>query len=111
MKKVRLCIFLFVLFLCSQTSATGLVWFDGSNPISYSLPRQAAPVVKVAAGMFCDDMLQVTGFAPQQKPENLATIRIVQFEEKLSKQLKNVGIPVDELAGKRDAFFIKVSDK
>ena len=37
-----------------------LVWFDGKNPISYTLKTKTDPVVKIALEMFCDDMRQVT---------------------------------------------------
>ncbi len=53
-----------------------LVWFDGKNPISYTLNTKTDPVVKIAMEMFCDDMRQVTGMTPQSKSKG--TIQITQ---------------------------------
>ncbi|MFV0470484.1 MAG: glycosyl hydrolase 115 family protein [Paludibacteraceae bacterium] len=108
---MRTKLFLLALFISKIIVANELIWFDGNRPITYSLPAIVSPVVKVAAGMFCDDMLQVTGYVPQISSENRATVCIVQLNEKNIKKLKKAGIPVEELSKKRDGFFIKIVGK
>ena len=56
--------------------AADVIWFDGRNPITYSVPNEVEPVVKVALDMWKSDMLQVTGMMPvaSRKP----TIKVVQ---------------------------------
>ena len=48
--------------LCVQ--AIELVWFDGQQPITYSVPKKVEPVVKIALEMWKNDMRQVTGLEP-----------------------------------------------
>ena len=48
--------------LCGQ--AKNVVWFDGTHPITYNIPKKVEPVVAQALSMFCDDMRQVTGMMP-----------------------------------------------
>ena len=50
--------------LCAVIHAADVVWFDGSHPITYSIPTNVEPVVKVALDMWKSDMLQVTGMMP-----------------------------------------------
>ena len=40
------------------------VWFDGTAPITYSVPEKVEPVVTTALEMWKDDMRQVTGMTP-----------------------------------------------
>lgn len=47
-----------------QKEPAVVVWFDGKAPISYSVPKNVEPVVKIALGMWKSDMLQVTGMEP-----------------------------------------------
>ena len=64
--------------LCSLhvSFASDFVWFDGKNPITYSVPKKVEPVVKVALDMWKGDMQQVTGMEPvtSGKP----TVKVVQ---------------------------------
>lgn len=60
----RLLLLLIVYRLSLITSHAEVVWFDGSSPITYQLPRQVEPVVVTALEMWKDDMRQVTGFVP-----------------------------------------------
>ncbi len=78
MKKSLLYVIAAVLaMVCGPTTASAaeVVWFDGSHPITYSLPRTVEPVVSAALEMWKDDMRQVTGLVPQ--PAKDAAIRIV----------------------------------
>ena len=70
-------ILLLMLFLPSPgMTAAPVVWFDGQNPITYSLPKRVAPVVQTALNMWKDDMRQVTGLEPV--PAKHPTVRVVQ---------------------------------
>ena len=60
----RFLFLLLVYHLSLITSHAEVVWFDGSSPITYQLPRQVEPVVVTALEMWKDDMRQVTGFVP-----------------------------------------------
>ena len=53
-----------------------VVWFDGKTPITYSVPKNVDPVVKVALDMWKSDMQQVTGMMPVAAQN--ATINLVQ---------------------------------
>ena len=73
MRKVLILLFL----ICNYVAqASDIVWFDGHNPITYSVPKKVEPVVKTALEMWKSDMKQVTGFTPiaSAKP----VIKIVQ---------------------------------
>ena len=66
---------LWLLLLLPSVVHAEVVWFDGRNPISYSIPKKVEPVVKVALDMWKDDMRQVTGMAPVQSTKG--TIKVV----------------------------------
>ena len=56
---------LILLLMVLPLSAFGeVVWFDGQHPITYQMPKQVEPVVKIALEMWKDDMRQVTGLTP-----------------------------------------------
>ena len=53
-----------VLLLLSLIAKAQVMWFDGKAPITYNVPKNAEPVVKIALDMWKSDMHQVTGFMP-----------------------------------------------
>ena len=59
-----------------NSQSNEFVWFDGKNPITYQVPKQVDPVVKIALDMWKSDMRQVTGLTP--KALQKATIKVVQ---------------------------------
>lgn len=59
-----------------RVSSADVVWFDGTNPVSYELVGRTDPVVAMALQMFCEDMQLVTGRVPVAAKG--ATIQIVQ---------------------------------
>lgn len=106
-----------VLFLFSvhAFSAPDFVWFDGKQPVSYSVAA-SKPVVSVALEMFQSDLTQVTGIVPQQVSEKDAKIAIFQLDDKKvsarqKQTLQRLGVPVKDLSAKKDAFFISVTGK
>lgn len=66
----------FLLLTVFQTRAASVLWYDGVHPVTYQVVGKVDPVVKMAIGMFTDDMLQVTGM--KAIPAKQASIRIVQ---------------------------------
>ena len=108
--------FLFALILvCSQYAhCDDFIWFNGKQAITYAVPQSTSPVVKVALDMFTGDMQQVTGLLPKQAAATKATIRIIQMDKadsKLLKELRELNIPLNELATKKDGFYITVAGK
>jgi len=59
-----------------SVNAAALTWFGGKGAITYSVAKDADPVVTTAIEMWKDDMRQVTGMVPV--PAKRAVIRIVQ---------------------------------
>ena len=60
----RILFLLFTIHYALFTSSSEVVWFDGQQPITYSVPKKVEPVVKIALEMWKDDMRQVTGLEP-----------------------------------------------
>ncbi|MGC4235269.1 MAG: glycosyl hydrolase 115 family protein [Niabella sp.] len=109
MKKKILLLSVVCIFTAGFLSAADFVWYNGSQPVTYTVSANTAPVVRTALGMWKDDLQQVTGTVPQySKNEKSATVRIVQFDRQLSKELRRLGLPVDDLTVKKEAFCIKV---
>lgn len=109
----RILLVWFILASCI-VRADEFVWFDGTRPVSYSVPRTVTPVVGVALELFKSDLRQVTGFEPVAAPASNATIRIVELGKASSavrNALKKAGVPVDELAAKSDRFYVAVSGR
>ena len=68
-----------VLFLCVLgVQATELVWFDGQQPITYSVPKKVEPVVKIALEMWKSDMKLVTGMEPVVAGRGKARVIVAQ---------------------------------
>ena len=66
-----------ILLLTSlAVQAADITWFDGKHPITYSVPKKAEPVVKIALDMWKGDMRLVTGMSPvfSSKP----VVKVVQ---------------------------------
>lgn len=90
--------------------AKDVVWYDGNQPVCYSIQKNVDPVVKVAAQMFADDMKAVTGKeAVAADKEKTAVIKVVELDKLSSsakKQLARQGVPIVELLKKIDGFHI-----
>ncbi|MDE6342052.1 MAG: glycosyl hydrolase 115 family protein [Muribaculaceae bacterium] len=93
--------------------AAEIIWFDGKQPVTYSLPPGADPVVTTAAGMFAGDMLAVTGKSAECAPPEQARIRLIQLDTADDAEIKsarNAGIDTGKLKSLTDGFAIKVKD-
>lgn len=102
----------FSFFSLQIFSANDFVWYNGKQPVSYSYST-SNPVVSVALEMFRDDLRQVTGVIPQQVSDEKSTIHIIQLSDPAvtsseKQQLSRLGVPVNEIAVKKDAFFISI---
>lgn len=84
------------------------VWFDGRHAVTYALEASTTPVVRVALDMWSDDLRQVTGKTPQATAARQTGVRIVQLDSRRApiKELRQAGVPVDSLRGRKDAFYI-----
>lgn len=87
-------------------------WFDGVHAITTNITAKVSPVVKVAMGMFCEDIEQVTCMKPVACTAEQSTVRIVQLDKDASgcKWLKKCGVPVDSIKARKDAFYITVTN-
>ena len=83
------------------------LWFSGNGPLTYTVSRNADPVVGVTVGMLQDDLQEVTGQRPQAAKSG-ASLRIVQYDrERVS--LSRLGVPAavaDSLRFVKEAFYI-----
>ena len=95
-----------------------VTWHSTDQPATYTLTKNADPVVQTALKLWSEDLRQVTGTEPvnsekiKVKSGQNPTIRIIQLDREPSavKQLRQQGVPVDSLLGQNDGFFIKVVD-
>ena len=60
----RILSLLFTMHYALFTSSSEVVWFDGQQPITYSVPKKVESVVKIALEMWKNDMKLVTGLEP-----------------------------------------------
>ncbi len=111
MKKPMLALFL-GLASVGDVMAKDVVWYDGNQPVCYSIQKNVDPVVKVAAQMFADDMKAVTGKeAVVADKEKSAVIKVVELDKLSSsakKQLTKQGVPIVALQKKIDGFHISI---
>ncbi len=93
-------------------SAKDFVWYDGTHAVSYHIQKNADPVVKIAAGMFADDMKAVTGkSALASNEERKAAIKVIELSKASApakKALAKQGVPIAALREKTDGFSISI---
>jgi len=109
----KLSIAAFLLLNAASLSAADFVWGDSEKSVRYALSGKVSPVVEQAVAMFRDDIRQVTGCTPEAVRADRAVINIVQLDKATTgtkKKLSAAGVPVDELAGRKDGFAISVTD-
>ncbi|MCR4823960.1 MAG: glycosyl hydrolase 115 family protein [Bacteroidales bacterium] len=83
------------------------LWFGGQGPLTYTVSRNADPVVGVAVEMLQDDLQEVTGTRPQPTRTG-AGLRIVQYDRERT-SLARLGVPAaiaDSLRFVREAFYV-----
>jgi len=94
--------------LLIPASANAVVWYDGSNAVSYNVNGKTDPVVEIALKMFQNDMRMVTG--KQAKADKGAKIQIYQADKAGQSKLKALGVPAEKLNGVLDAFYIGINN-
>ena len=105
--KLRKLFLLMLSVLCVSSAMADVVWYDGSQPVTYCVEGKSAPVVSIALDMFASDMQQVTG--RRALASKNGTIRIVQLDKAsvgVIKKLRSLGIPVDEISRQFDGFCV-----
>ena len=83
------------------------LWFGSGSPLTYTVSRNADPVVGVAVQMMQDDLQEVTGTRPQAVRAD-ARLRIVQYDRERT-HLKYLGVPAavaDSLRFVKEAFYV-----
>ena len=76
MKTTKIILYIVALLCSSNILKANIVWYDGSNAVSYLVEGKAAPVVQQALRLFEGDMELVTG--KKAVASKNAVIRIVQ---------------------------------
>ena len=87
-----------------------VVWYDGNKPVNYHLESRVEPVVDIALQMFQSDMRQVTGQTACETKDGV--IRIFELDKaslSVCKHMKSLGVPVEEVRSKFDAFYVTTS--
>ena len=94
--------------------AKDIVWFDGTNPVTYSVLTDRDLVVETALNMFSNDMLEVTeAYAIPEAPSK-ATIHIYQLDKATDKErqdLAKMGFDISKITKGHDAFSIRCHKK
>ena len=101
---------LFAAMVSSAMQAVDVVWHDVGHRATYAVGGECDAVVKVAIGMFADDIRQVTGAAPCAATYNDAVIRLVQWDKcsaKTKHSLQAMGLPADTLSSLTDGFILQ----
>lgn len=91
--------------------AENVIWYDGQNAVTYAVQKKVDPVVEVALDMFASDMEAVTDKRAMQVSEKSAAIRVIQLDRasaSIVRSLAKMGVPVEELKARTDAFHIEV---
>ena len=107
-------IFLLLATFGLSLHAKDIVWFDGTNPVTYSVQKNTDPVVGVALNMFSDDMLEVTETYAIPASRNKAKIIIYQLDKATAKEKKEIekqGFNINKISNGNDAFSIRCVKK
>jgi len=107
--KQTIIVILTFLAVSVSANAAEVVWYNGSQAVSYQVQGKVAPVVDIALQMFRSDMQQVTG--REAVSSKNATIQIYELDKNggAASKLRKQGVPVDDVKGKHDAFYIGTS--
>lgn len=96
---------LLITLCCGIATATNIVWFDGTKPISYQVVGKTDPVVKMALQMWSDDMEQVTGMRPVS-----GATRLMNSEKRITDSTKTATIVIKQGKGSDDGFRISAQN-
>ena len=96
---------LLIALYCGIATATNIVWFDGTRPISYQVMGKTDPVVKMALQMWSDDMEQVTGMRPVS-----GATRLMNSEKRITDSARAATIVIKQGKGSDDGFSISAQN-
>ena len=96
---------LLITLYCGVATATNIVWFDGTKPISYQVVGKTDPVVKMALQMWSNDMEQVTGMRPVS-----GAPRLMNSEKRITDSTKTATIVIKQGKGSDDGFRISAQN-
>ena len=96
---------LLITLYCGVATATNIVWFDGTRPISYQVMGKTDPVVKMALQMWSDDMEQVTGMRPVS-----GATRLMNSEKRITDSARAATIVIKQGKGSDDGFRISAQN-
>ena len=94
--------------------AKKIVWFDGTNPVTYSVLTNADLVVGSALNMFSNDMLEVTEAYAISAVPSKAKIHIYQLDKATDKdkqEITKMGFDISKITKGNDAFSIRCHKK
>ena len=109
----KLLLLFFTLLPLSICKAEKIKWYDGRQAVTLYRQSTTDAVVTTAMGLFCEDMMQVTGLMPKETTEKKAKILLFQLDKASGKQrrrLKNIGFDLQSLRQGNDAFAIKANE-
>lgn len=117
----RIKFFIIIIFSCIiknsflsafPKSHNDFIWYDHKGAMTFSVSRSVSPVVHIALDMFKNDIIQVTGKSPLEESFPSAGIHIVQMDKDSNKIdiLYKMGIPIKKLFGRKEAFYIGISN-
>lgn len=100
-----------ILFLLSTLTLSvhskNIIWFDGRDPVAYTIPSKVEPVVEKALNMFASDMEAVTGKRAVNKKNGIIEIYQLDYlNNKEFSKLERTKLPYEKIIAKKDAFFI-----
>ena len=88
MKKLLL---LFLALLSLTVCKAGKIeWYDGRQAVTLYRQSTTEAVVTTAMGLFCQDMMKVTGLVPKETTEKKAKILLFQLDKASDKQIRRL---------------------
>lgn len=100
-------LFLSIMPFSAHAANEKVYWSDGYGKVYYNVNSNPSPVVKVALGMFANDMKAVVGYAAKEKANaNIQVYQLDQLNNKEFAALEKLGTPIHQFITKSDAFWI-----
>lgn len=91
----------------TEAVSSNIYWTDANGKVAYNVNANPSTVVKIALGMFANDMKSVTGCSTQQKSN--AAIQIYQLDQLSNKEfsaLEKLSTPIHQFIASQDSYWI-----
>jgi len=91
----------------AEAASANIYWTDANGKVAYNVNSTPSTVVKIALGMFANDMRAVTGYSAQQKSN--APIQIYQLDQLTNKEfsaLEKLSTPIHQFIAMQDSYWI-----